>query len=228
MILAVDTCSKFVNCALMADGEIVAESYYNMGLVHSEELLPMIDGLFQRTGTSPQCLSLLACTVGPGSFTGIRIGISTVKGMAQALSLPCVGVTALESQAFNLAFSDSVIVSIIDARNNLLYNSCYRGGSGRLEVIWEAQVSNVEEFDSLLSGFQRVVFCGSACAVYKDRLLESARGCGAIAPANLNYSRASNVAVLASMKQPSSFYAVSPVYLQKSQAEREFDKKSAK
>lgn len=227
MILAVDTCSKFVNCALMSDGEIIAESYYNMGLVHSEVLLPLIDELFCRTDTSPQSLNLLACTVGPGSFTGIRIGISTVKGIAQALSLPCVGVTALESQAFNLALTNSVIVSVIDARNYLLYNSCYRGGMGGLEVIWESKVSHIDEFEAMLGGFESIVFCGSACSVYKERLLDAAHGRGVIAPFNLSYSRASNVAALASVKQPSSFYNLSPVYLQKSQAEREFDRKSA-
>lgn len=228
MILAVDTCSKFVNCALMSEGEIVAESFYNMGLVHSEVLLPLIDDLFHRTRTSPKDLKLLACTTGPGSFTGIRIGISTIKGMAQALSLPCVGVSALESLAFNFAFSSSIIVPVIDARNNLLYNSCYRGNFGNLEMIWSEQVSHIDDFKNMLQDYDNVIFCGNACISYGDRLISSVSGDAYIASPNLSYSRASNVAVLASLKEVASFYTLSPLYLQKSQAERELEKKLSK
>ena len=101
-ILAVDTSSQSASCALTEDGRLLGECFTNVRLTHSQTLMPMIEGLFAQTQTSIESVDLFAVTEGPGSFTGLRIGLSAVKGMAHALGRACVGISTLEALAWNL------------------------------------------------------------------------------------------------------------------------------
>ncbi|MDA8126096.1 MAG: tRNA (adenosine(37)-N6)-threonylcarbamoyltransferase complex dimerization subunit type 1 TsaB [Deltaproteobacteria bacterium] len=128
-ILAIECATSTVGLALL-DGETVrGELYLNLGSHHAEVLLPALEKLLAMTGVTLGSLDLLACTVGPGSFTGLRIGVSTVKGLALALDRPVVGVSTLEALAQNVLPTDRLICSLLDARKSQAYTGLYRMGA---------------------------------------------------------------------------------------------------
>ena len=124
-VLAIDTSGANCCCAILNEEKVIANFNINIGLTHSETLLPLIDGLFSISKLSLKDIDLFAISVGPGSFTGIRIGISTVKGFALSLNKPVISVSTLESLAYNIPYFDGIVCSILDARNNNVYAAIY-------------------------------------------------------------------------------------------------------
>ena len=131
-ILAIETSAKSVSAAVVENGVPLASAYQNMGLTHSRTLMPLVDGMLSAAGLRVQDMDLLAAANGPGSFTGLRIGVSALKGLAWALEKPCCGVSTLAAMARNLAHMEGLIICAMDARRSQVYNALFLAHDGVL------------------------------------------------------------------------------------------------
>lgn len=224
-ILAFESSAKAAGVALCEDEFLIAQSYQNNGLTHSTTLLPMAEDLLRNCGVSLKDVDCLAVSAGPGSFTGLRIGISTVKGLCWGAEKPCAGVSTLEAMAWNLAHLDGVICCAMDARRHQVYNALFRAREGTLERLTPDRAISLEELAQERKSFygpQIVVGDGSELC-YNDA---SARGQQLkLAPPHLRYQSAWGVA-RAALEQARQGKLVSGAdltanYLRLSQAERE-------
>jgi tRNA threonylcarbamoyladenosine biosynthesis protein TsaB len=136
-MLAVETSTMTGSAALLDGARIVGESILDVALTHSERLMAIVDRLLQDCGWTADRLEALAVSIGPGSFTGLRVGIATVKGLALALDLPIAAVPTLDALASNLPFADAAVCPILDARKSEVYLSLYRTGDGRPQRLWD-------------------------------------------------------------------------------------------
>lgn len=211
-ILCIDTSGKTCSCALCEDEEVVAERTLDEGLTHSETLMPVIDGLFEASKMSVRQIDLIAAVVGPGSFTGIRIGVCAAKGFAQTLNVPIAGIDALELLSQNAAGFDGLVVPMIDARHGNVYTAMFENGS-------RASQDALLPFDEAvrLAGKKRTVFLGDGAAALRDKILE-------IKPDALfseeNFPFAKNAAEIALKAVKTDAFGLYPNYLRESQAER--------
>lgn len=233
-ILSLDTSAKTATAALTEDDRLLAEYSLHTDQ-HSTVLLPMIESLLELARLTVKDVDLFAVSDGPGSFTGIRIGVSTVKGLAFADRTPCVGVSALEAMAYNLAGMEGLAVPVIDARRGLVYTAVFRClPDGSVERLTEDCQISVPELFALLEAYpsETVRFTGDAydrvvsdparperTAVTPEKLRgQSAYGAAAAALAKWNRTEDRSVFTDA---------ALTPVYLKKSQAEREREERLA-
>ena len=132
LTLGIDTTAAAASAALINNGEIISEFNIRVGLQHSRTLMPMIESLFNCCGMSIGQVERLAVTVGPGSFTGVRIGVSAVKGLAFPRDIPCVGLSTLEVLAHNIPEADCIICPVMDARCNQVYNALFTYKNGAI------------------------------------------------------------------------------------------------
>lgn len=165
-ILAVDTATTSCSVALISDRNLLAEEVYTAGRTHSRHLLSIIQGILDRCDVSPDELDGIAVTRGPGTFTGLRIGISTVKGMAMALDLPVVGVNSLAALAYPLAWARRPVAAMIDARRGEIYHACYGGNPGSGETDGVARVGAPETVAADLPA--NALLVGSGAVLYRD------------------------------------------------------------
>lgn len=236
LILAVDTSAKPVSCALAEDGRVLASFYANTGLTHSQTLMPMIENLLRISGRSAADLDALAVNAGPGSFTGVRIGVSAVKGLAFTAGLPCVPVSTLLSMAENVATNPSEIVcSLMDARCQQVYGALFeRDSDGNLLRICPDAALTIAEMGEMLSSLQKqpryqsrpIVLVGDGSELCY-RLWKDSIPNVQLAPASVRYQNASATAVIACQYfnegQTVSPEELQPVYLRLPQAERELN-----
>lgn len=225
-ILALESSARAASVAVCRDAFLLAESCQNNGMTHSTTLLPMCETLLEQVGLTLHDIDLIACANGPGSFTGLRIGLSTAKGLAWPEEKPCVGVSTLEAMAWNVSAVPGVICCAMDARRSQVYNALFESdGRGRLTRLTEDRAISLEELFSSekrkeISQF--VVGDGAElCYNYgKERGFDLV-----LAPENLRHQRAWGVARAAlrflETGQPCSGAALEARYLRLSQAERE-------
>ncbi|MCD8161062.1 MAG: tRNA (adenosine(37)-N6)-threonylcarbamoyltransferase complex dimerization subunit type 1 TsaB [Clostridiales bacterium] len=225
-ILALESSARAASVAVCRDAFLLAESCQNNGMTHSTTLLPMCETLLEQVGLTLHDIDLIACANGPGSFTGLRIGLSTAKGLAWPEEKPCVGVSTLEAMAWNVSAVPGVICCAMDARRSQVYNALFESdGRGRLTRLTEDRAISLEELFSSekrkeISQF--VVGDGAElCYNYgKERGFDLV-----LAPENLRHQRAWGVARAAlrflEAGQPCSGAALEARYLRLSQAERE-------
>ena len=172
-VLAIECATTTVGVALVEEGEVRAALFLSLGRHHAEVLLPAIDQLFLMTGFVPADVDLLACTVGPGSFTGLRIGVSTVKGLALATGKPVVGVSTLETLAMNAIPSSQLICPMLDARKGQIYTGIYRTGPDvRLQAAGPERLADAGRFLRELE-HQEVIFLGEG-AIRNEQLIREA------------------------------------------------------
>jgi len=171
--LAIECATKSVGLALLDEGDVHAELYLRLGRHHAEVLLPALDRLLVMAGLTPECLDLLACTVGPGSFTGLRIGVSTIKGLALATGKPIVGVSTLEVLAMNALPSPRLICPMLDARKNQVYAGLYRMGPDDLPAA--EQPDRLTTVPDLLKELaeEEIVFLGDGALRYERLIRET-------------------------------------------------------
>ncbi|MCD7918119.1 MAG: tRNA (adenosine(37)-N6)-threonylcarbamoyltransferase complex dimerization subunit type 1 TsaB [Clostridiales bacterium] len=225
-ILALESSARAASVAVCRDAFLLAESCQNNGMTHSTTLLPMCESLLEQVGLTLHDIDLIACANGPGSFTGLRIGLSTAKGLAWPEEKPCVGVSTLEAMAWNVSAVPGVICCAMDARRSQVYNALFESdGRGGLTRLTEDRAISLEELFSSekrkeISQF--VVGDGAElCYNYgKERGFDLV-----LAPENLRHQRAWGVARAAlrflETGQPCSGAALEARYLRLSQAERE-------
>ena len=144
-ILALESSAKAASCAILSDGELLASAWQATGLTHSRTLLPMVEDMLKNSELSVQEMDAVAVAAGPGSFTGLRIGIAAVKGLAWAAEKPCIPVSTLEAMAWPLAHLEGNIVCAMDARRQQIYNAVFLAEGGELTRLREDRAVSLEE-----------------------------------------------------------------------------------
>ena len=171
ILLSFDTSAGTASAALMRDERVLGQASLTDGNRHSEVLLSMAERLLEENGLSPASVDVFCCTTGPGSFTGVRIGVATVKGLAFGRDVPCIGVSALEALAQTLSGTESLLCPVMDARRNQVYSALFRSGGTRLERLSEDTVGDLDELcRGLARAGEPVRFCGDAAKAAADRL----------------------------------------------------------
>jgi tRNA threonylcarbamoyladenosine biosynthesis protein TsaB len=193
-ILSIETSTRVGSVAIMEDEHLIAEYILNVVSTHSERLLPSIDQILKDSQLTVRDIEGFAVSLGPGSFTGLRIGISTVKGLALAAEKGVVGVPTLDVLAHNLMFTRLLVCPLLDARKGEVYTALYQGdGSGRLEKLTPDLAIKPEELLTRIK--EPVIFLGDGVEAYRDKLRSGQDNC-LFAPAYLNQPRASVLASL--------------------------------
>ncbi len=223
LILSVDSTATPASVCLYED-RILADYFINTKLTHSQTLVSMIDSVFKVTGRSMDEVDLFAVNNGPGSFTGVRIGVSAVKGMAYAEDKPCVAVSTLESMAYNTLDFDGIVCACMDARRNQVYNALFRVKNGTVERICDDRAISVDDLLSELEGIdERICLLGDGAKLVFDAAKKVERIF--LASENIRYQNASSTALIASLKYQKgeilNSAQITPSYLRLSQAERE-------
>lgn len=224
-ILAIETSAKSVSAAVVENGVPLASAYQNMGLTHSRTLMPLVDGMLSAAGLRVQDMDLLAAANGPGSFTGLRIGVSALKGLAWALEKPCCGVSTLAAMARNLAHMDGLIICAMDARRNQVYNALFLAHDGVLTRQCPDRAIGLAELAEEIKNRPEPKFVvGDGAGLCYNHLLEQDVPCR-MAPPQLVMQNAVGVALaaeeMAAAGQVTTARDLVPVYLRLSQAERE-------
>jgi len=222
-ILAIDTSGPVAGCAVMAGGRIVHSISMNHGLTHSESIMPAVEDAMSASGLTCAEIDVFAAVAGPGSFTGVRIGVCAAKGFAHAVNRPCVPIHALEALAMNFCGFDGIVCPILDARRHQVYCAGFDVSSGIPVRVMEDDAIALDELLNRLPGDRRILFAGDGVGVHEKHISEVLGDRAVIAPANLRDLRADAVCALAAMKQDEWIPAheLRPVYLRAPQAERE-------
>lgn len=199
----------------MRDGTIVYEASAINRMTHSVNLLPMIDAACQSVGLTIAELDRIAVVSGPGSFTGVRIGVSTVKGLAHAHNTPCVAVDALEAMAAGAGEFSGVICPIQDARAGQVYGAAFTAGDARPERLMEDIPLKLEEYVEIIRSFgDRFLFLGDGMPVHREKLMKILGDAAVFAKPALAFLRPASVAYLASLTEDTVDYlALEPLYL---------------
>lgn len=226
LILAFESSGRAASVALMRDEKIISENFRCDGVTHSETLLPMAEKLLDDCGVSIKDIDIFAVANGPGSFTGIRIGVSTVKGLSWALDKPCVGVSTPESMAYLCTQYDGrLICPVQDARRNQVYNALFRIEDGRAVRIRDDRAISLDILtEDLLSFDENVIILGDGTEVTKAAL-DKTNVKYTTAPEEILWPHAWGVAKASIGKELLTSQELLPVYLRLSQAERERQEK---
>lgn len=223
LILGIESTARAASVALVRDGELLGTCYQRCGLTHSQTLLPMAEALLKNTGTVLSGLDCVAVAHGPGSFTGVRIGVATAKGLCWGADIGAVGVSTLEAMSF-LALSapaECVICPAMDARRSQVYNALFEIRDGRPQRLTPDRAISAAELCGELRGMDRPVYVlGDGWEVMSAALADAALPF-TLAPEPIRWQNAWGVCMAAAGKAPQSAEALLPVYLRLSQAERE-------
>lgn len=227
-IVAIDTSGPAASCAVLIDGEIVQSIAMNRGLTHSETIMPALDACMSAAGLTCDQVDCFATVAGPGSFTGVRIGVCAVKGLAHAWNRPCARIDALEALAMNFAGFDGLACPILDARRGQVYCAAFDMKNGMPVRVLEDAAIDLTEFLASLPKDRRLVFLGDGLRVHAARIRETLTE-ALIAPANLRQLRADAACLLAEARPEEWMEArkLTPIYLRLPQAERERNQRLA-
>ena len=225
-LLALDSSGLVASVAILDGETLVAEYTLNYKKTHSQTLLPMLDEIVKMTQTELSEVDAIAVAAGPGSFTGLRIGSATAKGLGLALNKPIISVPTLEGIACNFYGTDALICPMMDARRKQVYTGFYRFEGSEMKDLKEQCAQSVEDTLIQLREYNEpIVFLGDGVPVYKEEILEKMGDLAIFAPAHANRQRAAAVGTLAQVYFAQGIYESAdefvPDYLRKSQAERE-------
>lgn len=229
LILAIDTSSATAATALTENGRLLAEYIQNSGKTHSQRLMLMIDEMLKSCGKKTEDIDLYACAAGPGSFTGLRIGASAVKAMAQVFDKPIAGVPTLDALAYNLYGFDGFVCPMLDAQRGAVYSALYKWENNKLKKQEDYRVIDAKKLiDKLTALDQKVVILGDGVEIAAKHIEEDNNRIS-LAPVGFMQPRAASCAAIAQQMQEQgqveSCYSFKPVYIRKSQAEVEYEKK---
>lgn len=225
-IIGIESSAMTASVSILTDDVVTAEYSTNFKQTHSQTLLPMLDEICKRTQTPIESVDCIAISSGPGSFTGLRIGASTGKGIALSLDKPVAAIPTLEALAYNMAGCKALVCPIMDARRNTVYNALYKIEQEKIECIQEVSLTSIEDvIEALNQRNEEIIFVGDACAMHRELFKEKLSVKYTIAPANNCQPRAATVAALGKMYYENGNVIDAdlhaPDYLRPSQAERE-------
>ena len=222
-ILSIDSSAEVCSVAVTNDKKLVSEITVNTGNTHSETLLPAVEQVLKLTGLTVDDIDAFSCSTGPGSFTGVRIGAATLKGLAYGKNKPCISVSTLEALAYNLCGFDGIICPVMNARRAQVYNALFECKGGVLTRICPDRAISIEELDEELSKLDRPIFlCGDG---YDITLKGFKNTVPQYVPERIRLQSAYSVCVCALEKYNNGDALTDaelvPIYLRPSQAERE-------
>ena len=221
LILSIEASAKAASCALCRDGELIAQYFQAVELTHSKTLLPMVESMLSNSGVTLESVDAIACSHGPGSFTGIRIGVAAVKGLAWAADKRCIGVSTLEAMAYNGVSAGGYVCCVMDARRSQVYNALFEIKNGVPVRLCPDRAVSLEELIEDIKMLSGPVFLTGDGTNVAAKAFDAAGILYRRAPAMLLYQNAAGVAMAAEGKDPVSADELLPVYLRLSQAERE-------
>ena len=232
LILAFETSAKAGSVALLDDTKLLGESYNNTGLTHSQTLMVMAEDLLKQCGKTVSDVTAVAVAEGPGSFTGVRIGVAAAKGFAWGGQLPCYGVSTLESMAETLGVYEGHVCACMDARRNQVYNAIFLAEDGKLERFSEDRAIALSDLQTELEHIDGPIFLvGDGAALTYNTLKDTVPSL-ILPPEHRMHQRASGVAIVAAKEMAAGASgdanALTPNYLRLSQAERERLERSKK
>ncbi|WAM34029.1 tRNA (adenosine(37)-N6)-threonylcarbamoyltransferase complex dimerization subunit type 1 TsaB [Caldicellulosiruptor morganii] len=214
-ILAIETSGRVASVCVLDEGKIISEITLNTKLVHSVMLIDLIDTVLKNASIDISDIDLFAASTGPGSFTGLRIGVSTIKGFCLALSKPCAAVNTLEALCYNFYLSSDFLMPILDAKSQKVFAGVFRFENGEIVTYEQTSIMYIEMAREIAEKYNPVLL-GEGLDVYDFSPFR-------IAPKFLQYQKASNVAILAKRLAEKgkilSHFDLVPLYLKKSYAE---------
>lgn len=224
-ILGLETSAKSVSAAVAENGTVLALAYQNNGLTHSVTLMPLVDGMLRNASLTLDDIGLIAVAHGPGSFTGLRIGVSAAKGLAWAKGLPCCGVSTLEAMAYGVRDFEGLIVCAMDARRQQIYHALFRSENGALTRLCDDCAIGLDAVAARLQGETLpILVVGDGGELAHRYLTAQGIDCRLASPAH-RFQSAAGVALcaqqLAQQGEVCTAQELRPVYLRLSQAERE-------
>ncbi len=225
LLLAFETSAKAGSVALLEGTTLLGESYQNTGLTHSQTIMTMAQELLRTCGKTARDVQAVAAAAGPGSFTGVRIGVAAAKGFAWGAEIPCYGVSTLEAMAQGLGIWEGVVVCTMDARRSQVYNAVFRAEKGKLTRLCEDRAISLEELKEALLQMQEPLYLvgDGSCLTY-DTLKDTLPNL-ILPPEHKRHQRAAGVGLVAAQMaqrgEPGDGNALTPNYLRLSQAERE-------
>lgn len=223
-ILSIDTASTICSVAISEDAQVLYEKTVEDGLTHSQNLMPMINETFEKANLTLEDIDLFACDIGPGSFTGIRIGISTIKAFQDVTQKVAIGVSSLESLAYGITDS-APIVTLLDARNNNIYGAVWNLENGIYTLSHDYFATSIEEASNIINTYSSPILVGDGSFAYYDYWQEKIPSCR-FAEETFNNQNAILIAKTAYDKYIHHVHTpVAPLYLRKSQAERMLENK---
>ena len=229
-ILSIDTSSKICSVSILEDTDLIIEKHIDNELTHSQKLMPLIDEILKENNIELSDLDLFACSIGPGSFTGVRIGVSTVKAFNDVTNIPIVSVSSLESLAYNTLNSNykkdaKLVLSIIDAKNDNVYYGLFKRDEDNFECVEELDAKNIDEMIEILKKYHSspILFVGDGAEKHQYHLLKHFSKATFVED---KYNKQTSVSV-----GKAGYYhyingnygdsnSITPLYLRKSQAER--------
>lgn len=225
LILAFETSAKAGSVALMEGGVLLGESYQNTGLTHSQTLMTMAQDLLKNCGKEPGDIQAVAVAAGPGSFTGVRIGVAAAKGFAWGAELPCYGVSTLEAMALALGIYDGYVLPVMDARRSQVYTALFVSEAGKLRRLTEDRAISLEELGSEIKNLEKSIFLVGDGSVLCYNTLGGDVPMLVLPPEHRMHQRAAGVALAAAEQiaagRSGDGVSLIPNYLRLSQAERE-------
>jgi tRNA threonylcarbamoyladenosine biosynthesis protein TsaB len=229
IVLSIDSATESASCAIMDNEKLLGEVSLNNKKQHSVVLMPLVDSLLKNLQLTIKDIDGYVISKGPGSFTGLRIGMSMVKGLSQGSNKPFVSVSSLDALAFNLAYTGGIICPILDALRDNVYTALYSFENRILIKSTDYMALHIDELIKLLKEQNKAVtFIGDAVDKFGSKLQESLQEVS-FAPKHLNLVRASSLGELGLKLLEEGvyddLYTSAPIYLRKPQAEREYDKK---
>ena len=225
LILAFETSAKAASVALLEDGKLLGEAYQNTGMTHSQTLMVMAEDLLKTAGKTAQDVTAVAVAEGPGSFTGVRIGVAAAKGFAWGRQIPCAGVSTLEAMAISLGIFDGYICPVMDARRSQVYNALFYVNQGNLERVSPDRAIALADLQNELQNLEKPIFLVGDGSNLCYNTLKDAVPNLILPPEHRMHQRAVGVALVAQQKLAAGENcdggALTPNYLRLSQAERE-------
>ena len=225
LILAFETSAKAGSVALLDDQKLLGESYQNTGLTHSQTLMVMAEDLLKQCGKTVADVTAVAVAEGPGSFTGVRIGVAAAKGFAWGGQLPCCGVSTLEAMAESLGVYEGYVCACMDARRNQVYNGLFSVKNGVISRVTEDRAIALADLKTELEQLDGPIFLVGDGAALTHKTLSGEISNLVLPPEHRVHQRATGVAILAAKKivagETCDGNALTPNYLRLSQAERE-------
>lgn len=231
-ILGIDTSSMAASVAVIEDNKLICEYTINTKKTHSQKLMPMIENMLGLSDLNVREIDAIAVCEGPGSFTGLRIGMATAKAIAHVNDIPVIGVNSLEALAANMNLCDKKICSILDAQRNQVYTGRYQYEGTKLVEIKEIGIQQIDELlEELAQSGEQWILVGEAVYKYEDKIREISNI--EIPAASNNVTKAGSLCSVAKVKFDEGkdifdCYAVNPLYIRKSQAEEQYEEKQRK